>query len=84
MLEDLCDLPVLKVSHLVARPLTSREASALRSCLEAGPCSYRGARAPTRHHCSNHSDALLRDTQEYAVATYKHKTWSPDLCPWRI
>jgi hypothetical protein len=69
----------------VVQSLAFKEAGGLAFLpLNAGLYSPGGARASTRHHCSNRSNASSRDTQEYAVAAYSQKKWSQELFLQRI
>jgi hypothetical protein len=79
-----CSTGVQRVSFwLPGHLLCRKKPVALRSCLEAGLHSPRGACAPTRHHCSNRSNASSRDAQEH-VAAYSQKKRSQELFPQRI
>jgi hypothetical protein len=76
---DAQSIPLLLSGHSPSsKPVT------LRSSLKAGLYSPRGTHAPTRHHCSNRSNASSRDTQEYAVAAYGQKKWSQELFMLRL
>jgi hypothetical protein len=84
VLEDWGVLPMLITLYLCDQTLALKVASALAFLYRGKVLSPRGARVPTRHHCSNRSNAALRDTQEHTVAPHRQKKRSQELLLRRI
>jgi hypothetical protein len=74
-----CSTGAQRISLLLTSHPPSRNPAALRSSLKERLHSPLGARAPTRRHCSNRSNASPREAQACDLAAYSQKKWSQEL-----